>query len=135
MVTRRITRTTRGDGDVVDITREVQREVDASGLRAGIATLFVTGSTAALTVIEAEEGLLEDFARALERLAPRELPYAHNRADDNGHSHVRASVLGPSLVVPFVQGRLTLGAWQAIALADFDTRPRTREVVVQVMGE
>ncbi|GIV07337.1 MAG: hypothetical protein KatS3mg017_0539 [Fimbriimonadales bacterium] len=103
----------------------------------GIATVFVVGSTAALTTIEFEPGLVQDMHTALERIAPRNAPYAHEARwhDDNGHSHIRASLLGASLTVPIVGGRMTLGAWQQIVLIDFDTRPRTRTVHVQVMGE
>lgn len=137
IVTRRFTVATRGDSDLVDITGRVQAELQASGLRAGAATVFVRHSTAALTTIEYEPGLLHDLKAAFDRLVPRDLPYRHNLApgEDNGHAHVRAALVGPSLVVPFADGRLLLGTWQQIVLADFDTRPRTREVVVQLSGE
>jgi secondary thiamine-phosphate synthase enzyme len=100
-------------------------------------TLFVVGSTAALTTIEYEDGAVNDLSRAIDRIAPREMEYEHHLrwGDDNGHSHVRAALLGPSLNVPFVGGRLTLGTWQQIILIDFDTRPRQREIVAQIMGE
>lgn len=134
--TKRLRFSTRGNGDMQDITRQVQEEVASSGLQSGTTTVFVAHSTAAVTVIEYESGLLHDFPAALERLAPQRMAYDHNRAgDDNGHAHVRASLLGPSLVVPVAEGRLTLGTWQRIALVDFDTGPRNREVVLQVMGE
>jgi secondary thiamine-phosphate synthase enzyme len=128
---------TRGDGDTRDITRDVASAVAASGLRDGIAALLVVGSTAGLTTIEFEPGAVADFASAFERIAPRGIDYEHQLRwhDDNGHSHVRAALLGPSLVVPFSAGSLALGTWQQIILVDFDTRPRRREVVAQLIGE
>jgi secondary thiamine-phosphate synthase enzyme len=128
---------TRGDGDTRDITREVAAAVASSGLRDGIAALLVVGSTAGLTTIEYEEGAVADLQGAFERIAPRGIEYLHHLRwhDDNGHSHVRAALLGPSLVVPFSGGRLALGTWQQIILVDFDTRPRQREVIAQLIGE
>jgi secondary thiamine-phosphate synthase enzyme len=137
VVTKKIDATTRGDGHTVDITGDVERALSDSGLRSGVVTLFVVGSTAGLTTIEFEEGAVADFARLFENLAPSDGPYQHELRwhDDNGHSHVRAALLGPSLSVPFVAGNLALGTWQQIVLVDFDTRPRRREVVAQIMGE
>lgn len=135
VVTRRISVQTRGNGDLVDITPEVGKALRETGLREGVVTLFVAHTTAALTIIEPEEGLLEDLRETCERLAPLDLPYRHNRIDDNGHAHLRASILGQSVTVPFTGGALTLGTWQHIMLADFDTRPRRREVVLQFLGE
>ena len=128
--------TTRGNGEVLDVTGEVAEAVRGSGIANGIATVFVTGSTAALTTLEFEPGLVHDLNAAFERLYPREMEYRHHErwGDDNGHSHVRASMLGPSLVVPVSGGELALGRWQQIVLVDFDTRPRAREFLVQVMG-
>jgi len=128
--------TTRGNGEVLDVTGEVAEAVRGSGIANGIATVFVTGSTAALTTLEFEPGLVHDLNAAFERLYPREMEYRHHErwGDDNGHSHVRASMLGPSLVVPVSGGELALGTWQQIVLVDFDTRPRAREFLVQVMG-
>ncbi|MEE8470549.1 MAG: secondary thiamine-phosphate synthase enzyme YjbQ [Dehalococcoidia bacterium] len=128
---------TKGDCDIIDITRQVAREIEDSDIRNGTATIFVAGSTAGLTTIEYERGVLSDFQSMWERTAPRDIPYRHDAAwgDGNGHSHVRSSLLGPSLVVPFVDRRLTLGTWQQIVLVDFDNRPRSRDIVVQVMGE
>ncbi|HEY7698546.1 MAG TPA: secondary thiamine-phosphate synthase enzyme YjbQ [Vicinamibacteria bacterium] len=128
---------TRGSGEILDVTPEVSDAVGGSGIADGIATVFVTGSTAALTTLEFEPGLVHDLRAAFERLYPREMEYQHHErwGDDNGHSHVRASMLGPSLVVPVSGGKLTLGTWQQIVLVDFDTRPRSREFLVQVMGE
>ncbi|HLE68942.1 MAG TPA: secondary thiamine-phosphate synthase enzyme YjbQ [Vicinamibacteria bacterium] len=129
--------TTRGNGEVLDVTGEVAEAVRGSGIANGIATVFVTGSTAALTTLEFEPGLVHDLNAAFERLYPREMEYRHHErwGDDNGHSHVRASMLGPSLVVPVSGGELALGRWQQIVLVDFDTRPRAREFLVQVMGD
>ena len=126
-----------GHGDILDITRNVAEAVAGSGLESGVATIFVTGSTAGLTTIEYEPGLVHDLTAAFERLYPQAIEYRHHEkwGDDDGHSHVRASMLGPSLAVPFVQASLTLGTWQQIILVDFDTRPRSREYVVQMMGE
>ncbi len=128
---------TKGEGDLLDITDEISRAVLETGLKNGVATVFVTGATGAITTIEYEAGLLKDFPDMLERVAPKNLDYEHERRwhDGNGHSHVRASLIGPSLTVPFVNGRLTLGTWQQIVFAELDVRSRTRNLVVQVMGE
>jgi len=129
---------TRGNCHVLNITEEVGRAVAGSGLTAGVVTLLNVGSTAGLTTTEFEPGLARhDLKAAFERIAPEAGRYEHENTwhDDNGHSHVRASLLGPSLAVPFVDGRLTLGTWQQIILVDFDTRPRGRTVVCQIMGE
>lgn len=135
--TRTLSLATRGRGHILDITAEVARVVRESRLREGVVTLFVPGSTASVTTMEFEPGLVKDMAGLLERLAPSGRDYAHHETggDDNGASHLRASLLGPSLSVPFSGGRLTLGTWQQVVFIDHDTRPRTREVVVQVMGE
>ncbi len=137
LVTDSVSVSTRGDSHVVDLTGRVQEVVDRHAFREGQALVFVSGSTAGLTTVEFEPGLQKDLPAALERLAPRGIPYAHEETwhDDNGHAHVRASLLGPSLVVPFEEGRLLLGTWQQIVLVDFDTRPRRRDIVVQLSGE
>ena len=124
------------DFDTADITGDVAAAVTASGIRTGMATVFVPGATGAVTCLEYEPGVVADFRQAIERLAPRDDHYDHNvRMDDgNGHSHVRAGLLGPSLAVPVVDGRLTLGTWQQIVLVNFDNRPRRRRVAVQVAG-
>lgn len=129
--------TTSGQGDVRDITGEVARAVAGTGLRRGVATVFVIGSTAGITTLEFEDGVVADLDRAFEALAPRHGEYQHHLRwhDDNGSSHVRAALLGPSVTVPFVDGQLTLGTWQQIALVELDTRGRRREVVIQVIGE
>lgn len=128
---------TRGFTDIKDLTPQVRQALRASGLREGSATIFVSGSTAGLTTIEYEPGLLEDLSAVFEKLAPMKARYAHDDAwhDGNGYAHVRAALLGPSLVVPFANGELLLGTWQQIVLVDFDNRPRRREIVVQLAGE
>ncbi|MEM2900238.1 MAG: secondary thiamine-phosphate synthase enzyme YjbQ [Thermoplasmata archaeon] len=135
--TGRLSINTKAEGHIVDITSEVQNEVYRSNIKNGIACVFVPGATAAITTIEYEPGLLQDFPDALERLFPKGIEYAHERAwhDGNGHSHVRASFLGPSLSVPIIDGSLSLGTWQQIVLVELDIRPRKREVIVQIVGE
>ena len=126
---------TKGQGDAHDITDLVSRA--AKGVRSGIATVFVVGSTAAITTIEFEPGAIADLNAVFERLAPRRGEYEHHKrwGDDNGSSHVRAAMLGPSLTIPIVDSSLTLGTWQQIMLLEFDTRPREREVVIQVLRD
>jgi secondary thiamine-phosphate synthase enzyme len=128
---------TRGEGDLLDVTDKVQDAVLKSGVKAGVVVVFVVGSTGALTTIEYEPGLLQDLPNALERIAPREIDYEHERRwhDGNGHSHVRASLIGPSLTVPFRNSKLTLGTWQQIVFVELDVRPRSRELVLQIMGD
>jgi len=129
---------TRGNNHVIDITDAVAQAVGRCGLRDGVVTVFHVGSTGGLTTTEFEPGLAEhDIEAAFEKIAPADGRYVHEQTwhDDNGHSHVRASLLGPSLSVPFVAGRLTLGTWQQIILVDFDTRARTRTVICQIIGE
>lgn len=137
VVTDRIRVETRGEGEVRDLTDSVQAAVTRHHFTEGSALVFVPGATAAVTTIEYEEGLLEDFPALFERIAPRGIRYGHEERwhDGNGHSHVRASLLGPSLAVPFSSGRLLLGTWQQVVLVDFDNRPRRREVVVQLSGD
>jgi secondary thiamine-phosphate synthase enzyme len=137
VVTEELTLRTQGHTDVEEITSLVQESVAASGLTAGIVTVFCPGSTGGLTTIEHESGAVADLRHAFEAIAPEDGVYQHHLrwGDDNGSAHVRAALIGPSLTVPFVQGRLTLGVWQQIVFLDFDTRPRTRRLVVQVMGE
>jgi len=137
VVTGEIDLRTRGDGDIHDITAQVENFVLDSQLKSGTVTVFVNGSTAGVTTIEFEPGLVADFQRLWERLAPKNMPYDHNErwGDGNGYAHVRASLLGASLTVPFSDRRMLLGTWQQIILVDFDNRPRQRTVIVQVMGE
>lgn len=137
VATARIELPTRGQGYAQDITARVAEAVANSRIASGIVVVFVVGSTAGVTTIEFEPGAVADFDAALERLAPRHADYRHHLrwGDDNGSSHVRAALVGPSLSMPFDGGRLLLGTWQQIVLVEFDTRPRTREVVVQIVGE
>lgn len=127
----------KGHSDIVDITHQVKEKVSISGLKNGSVLVFVPGATGSVTTMEYEPGLIADMQVALERLAPRKLEYDHNLkwGDGNGHSHIRASLLGPSLVVPFMDGQLILGTWQQIIFIDMDNRPRSRELVVQITGE
>jgi secondary thiamine-phosphate synthase enzyme len=128
----------RGHCHVIDLSKEIADSLARCRIRNGTVTLFVIGSTAALSTVEYEPGLVkEDLKAAYERLAPEDGYYLHEETwhDDNGHSHVRATITGPSVTIPLVNGRLTLGTWQQVVLIDFDTRPRKREIVVQVLGE
>ena len=128
---------TRGEEDMVDITDKVQKIVDRTKTKDGVASLFIPGSTAALTTIEYEPGLLSDFPRMLERMVPKSASYEHENRwhDGNGHSHVRASLLGPDLSVPYKERRLLLGTWQQIVLVELDIRPRDRTVIVHLVGD
>lgn len=137
VVTKDITLQTKGNCDILDITSQVARRVEESGVTSGIVTLFISGSTAGITTIEYEPRLLSDFESMWDRVIPQNIPYEHNKTwgDGNGHSHVRASMLGASLTIPFVNKRLTLGTWQQIVFLDFDNRPRSRKMVLQIMGE
>ncbi len=127
---------TTGQGDVHDVTLLVTRALDASALKAGLATVSVVGSTAGITTIEFEPGAVADLNRVWEQLVPRDGQYQHHLqwGDDNGSSHVRAAMLGPSISIPFDDGRLCVGTWQQIVLIEFDTRARSREVIVQLIG-
>ncbi len=137
VVTKQLSIRTRGEGDILDVTRKVTEAVSESKLRNGIVTVFVPGSTGALTTIEYESGLLIDLPNVLERVAPKKLMYEHEKRwhDGNGHSHVRASLIGPSITIPFVNGGLTLGTWQQIVFIELDVRNRSRNLVLQIIGE
>lgn len=126
---------TTGDTDILDITPMVTDLVRKSEVTTGVCLLFIPGSTGALTTIEFEPGVIQDLKDAIDRAAPKEIPYAHDKrwGDGNGYSHVRAALLGPSLNVPISDGRLILGTWQQIVLLDFDNRPRTRRIVVHIL--
>ncbi len=128
---------TRGHTDIVDITQQVEQVLEESELKNGSLTVFVSGSTAGITSIEYEPGLLKDLPEAFEKMAPTGVTYHHDAAwgDGNGYAHVRAAMLGSSFTVPFDNGKLLLGTWQQIVVIDFDNRPRKRSVVVQLMGE
>jgi secondary thiamine-phosphate synthase enzyme len=128
---------TNGDGDVLDLTGEVTERVRESGISSGAVTVFVPGSTAGITTVEFEPGLRKDLPEFFEKIIPRGKTYHHDATwgDGNGFSHVRAALVGPSLTVPIAASKLILGTWQQIVLLDFDNRPRSRKIVVQVMGE
>lgn len=136
VVTDRIYFDTVGDAHMVNITADVRRLVRQTGLRAGTVTLFVPGATGAVTTLEFEPGVVQDFRNLFDRIAPATAEYEHNRThpDANGHAHVRAGLLGPSLVIPFEQGAPCLGRWQEICFVCFDNRPRERTVIVQTLG-
>jgi secondary thiamine-phosphate synthase enzyme len=123
--------------EIIDITAEVKREVKDSQIRNGIVAIFVLGSTGVVSTMEYEPGLLKDIPRALERIAPSNIDYEHHKTwhDDNGRSHVRATFLGPSLVVPLVDGNPLLGTWQQIVFMNLDTTPRRRRIILQILGE
>ncbi len=128
---------TQGNADIHDITDQVANLISKSGLTSGTATIFCPSSTSALTTIEYESGALSDLRRLFDEIVPTNREYAHDARwhDGNGHSHVRAALLGPSLTIPFVDGQLTLGTWQQVIYVDFDNRPRQRKLVVQLIGE
>ncbi len=128
---------TKGNGDCHNITKDVQDAVTESGISRGITTVFIPGATAGVTTIEFEDGVVRDLSSAMDRLIPEDIEYQHNKrwGDGNGHSHIRASFIGPSLTIPFINKRLQLGTWQQIALIDFDNRERSREYLIDIMGE
>jgi secondary thiamine-phosphate synthase enzyme len=133
----RIDLTTEGNADIHNITGQVRAAVSESGCTAGIVTIFTPSATSALTTIEDESGCRNDFQRLFDEIAAPDRYYAHNEryGDGNGHSHVRAALLGPSLTIPFVDGELTLGTWQEIIFVDFENRPRQRRLILQIRGE
>jgi len=125
---------TTGQTDIIDITPHVSNEVIQSAVQNGAVTLFVPGSTGALSTIEFESGVINDLKKAIEKIAPEDMYYEHNErwGDGNGYSHVRAALLGPSLHIPIIAGKMTLGTWQQIVLLDFDNRPRSRRIITQI---
>jgi secondary thiamine-phosphate synthase enzyme len=127
----------RGDGDIKDITPQVKSILGQSGLQDGVVTVFCSSSTSSVTTIEYEPGCVKDLRRLFDEIIDPQREYAHNArwGDGNGHSHIRASLLGPSLSIPFIKGRLALGTWQQVVFIDFDNKPRSRQLIVQVMGE
>ncbi|MDD2666031.1 MAG: secondary thiamine-phosphate synthase enzyme YjbQ [Methanocellales archaeon] len=137
VLTREISFQTKGNVDIIDLTDKVAESLRESQLNDGILTAFVPGSTGAITTVEYEPGVLEDMKNALERMMPQGIEYKHNLrwGDGNGHSHVRASMMGPSLTVPFSNKKLLIGTWQQIVFIDLDVRPRSRRIIVQIMGE
>ncbi|MBU1862789.1 MAG: secondary thiamine-phosphate synthase enzyme YjbQ [Candidatus Omnitrophica bacterium] len=136
IITNYIELSTNGKCDIIDVTEEIQQNLRVTLLEEGNVTIFNPGSTAGITTVEYEDGLVTDIQRVFERLVPEKDPYAHDEAwhDGNGHGHIRSSLLGTSLVVPFRQAKLLLGTWQQIVFIDFDNRPRTRKIVTQFIG-
>ncbi|MEA3297358.1 MAG: secondary thiamine-phosphate synthase enzyme YjbQ [candidate division Zixibacteria bacterium] len=128
---------TSGPGDIIDITSRLQDAVVKSNLSSGVATVFVPGSTGGITTIEYEPGLLKDLPEFLEKLIPSNRSYAHDETwhDGNGFSHLRAALIGPDITVPFIDSKLTLGTWQQVVFLEFDNRPRSRTIIVQIIGE
>ncbi|TLX90197.1 MAG: YjbQ family protein [Thaumarchaeota archaeon] len=137
VVSKKIHISSDGEGDIIDITQQISNAIKESKIANGLVTVFVSGSTAAITTIEYEPGLKSDFPEMLSRVVPRDIEYKHDDTwhDGNGHSHVRASLIGPSLVVPISNSNLTLGTWQQIVLLEMDTKSRNRNVILQIMGE
>jgi len=137
ITTREIALNTKGDCDIIDITSEIEREISGVGISGGTVTAFISGSTAGITTIEFESGVLNDLKVMWDRWVPKNITYEHDPrlGDGNGDSHVRASLLGASLTIPFSNGKLMVGTWQQIVLIDFDNRPRSRRVILQIMGE
>jgi secondary thiamine-phosphate synthase enzyme len=137
ITTSTISFSTSGDTDIIDMTRQVSEKVVTSGIEEGYVHLFVPGSTASITTIEYERGAVSDLKEAIERLAPEDKYYRHNErwGDGNGHAHVRASLLGPSLTIPVINGNLALGTWQQVVFIDFDNHPRERRVIMQLAGK
>lgn len=137
IITDHIPLSTKGFTDIIDVTPDVDAAIKRSGVDSGTVTVFISGSTAGITTIEYEPGLLQDLPEAFEKIAPMNKRYSHDATwgDGNGFSHVRAAMLGCSLSVPFNAGRMLLGTWQQIVVIDFDNRSRQREVVLQIMGE
>jgi len=137
VITKCIQINSKGEDDLINLTQEISGIVKESKLVDGVVTVFVSGSTAAVTTIEYEPGLKHDFPEMLSRVAPRSIEYAHDNTwhDGNGHSHVRASLVGPSLTIPFTKSNLLLGTWQQVVLVEMDTRPRHRTIIAQVIGE
>ena len=137
VITKQIKISSKSENDVIDITKQVAEAISESGISNGIITIFVSGSTGAITTIEYEPGLVKDFPDLLSRIAPDDINYEHEEMwhDGNGRSHVKASLVGPSLTIPFQDGQLLLGTWQQIIFLELDTRARTRTLVLQIIGE
>ena len=128
---------TKGENDIIDVTKSVDKIVKKSGIRNGLVNIFVIGSTGAISTMEYEPGLVHDLSEALSRIAPKDIYYKHHErwGDDNGRSHVKATILGPSLTVPLEEGQLVLGTWQQIIFIELDTRPRNRRLLITIIGE
>lgn len=135
--TREITFITKGNCDVVDVTSQISEEIKQGGINDGIVTIFVPGSTGGLSTIEYESGLVSDIKEAMERIAPQGIEYKHNLKwkDGNGHSHIRASIVGPSITIPFTKKKMLLGTWQQVIFLDFDNCSRNRRLILQILGE
>ena len=135
IVTKYVILSSKGENDIIDITNNVEKILLESKLKNGIITLFVVGSTAAITTIEYEPGLQQDFPNMLEKIAPKGIEYQHDNTwhDGNGHSHLKASLIGPSLTIPFINGQTSLGTWQQIVFVEMDTRSRERKIIVQII--
>jgi secondary thiamine-phosphate synthase enzyme len=136
IVTKYIILSSKGENDIINITSNVEKILLECKLKNGIITLFVIGSTAAITTIEYEPGLQQDFPNMLEKIAPKRIEYQHDNTwhDGNGHSHLKASLIGPSLTIPFINGQTSLGTWQQVVFVEMDTRSRERKIVVQIIG-
>ncbi|MFA5114546.1 MAG: secondary thiamine-phosphate synthase enzyme YjbQ [Candidatus Omnitrophota bacterium] len=137
IINEKISLNTKGNPDLLDITADIKRILDSTNLKRGSVTVFAVGSTAAITTFEYEPGLLQDMQDIYEKLVPRRKGYYHDDTwgDANGFSHLRAALQGPSLTIPFDEGKLLLGTWQQVVLAEFDNRPRKRQVLIQIIGE
>jgi len=137
IISKRINIRTKGENDLIDITPHIANIVKESKLKDGIVNVFVIGSTAAITTSEYEPGLIKDLPSILERIAPKDLSYEHQKMwhDNNGHSHVKASLIGPSLTIPFIDSMLILGTWQQVVLLELDIRARERTIIIQLLGE
>jgi len=137
LVTRKIQFPTKGNTEIINLTDTVKEYLKDTKLNSGLVNLFIPGATGGLTTMEYEPGLIEDFRQSFQRIAPEEIEYSHNLTHDdkNAHSHIRASLMGPSLDIPFVNATLQLGQWQQIVFVDFDNRPRKRKVLLQIVGK
>ena len=137
LVTTKIRFSTEGNSEIINLTNTVKEHLEGTNLNSGLANLFIPGATGGLTTMEYEPGLIDDLRQTFQRIAPEETKYLHNltHKDRNAHSHIRASLIGPSLTIPFENTTLQLGKWQQIVFIDFDNRPRKREVILQIIGE
>jgi len=137
LVTTKIRFSTEGNSEIINLTNKVKEHLEGTNLNSGLANLFIPGATGGLTTMEYEPGLIDDLRKTFQRIAPEETKYLHNltHKDRNAHSHIRASLIGPSLTIPFENATLQLGKWQQIVFIDFDNRPRKREVILQIIGE
>ena len=137
LVTKKVHFRTQGNSEIIDLTTTVEKYLESANLSSGLVNLFIPGATGGLTTMEYEPGLIDDLRETFERIAPEKIRYSHNLThnDKNAHSHIRASLIGPSLSIPFENAALQLGKWQQIVFIDFDNRPRRREVILQIIGE